>query len=358
MDTLLSVMFPIQFDSLRWRWVFLSLLVIWLWIVYNFIQYFFRDDNVELKEVSTEELISEVAAAEKKQLLDKQLKQVETQWWISFFQKMILFLKPKTKIRVEDVFNWEWYDEEIESQVIEDGFDISIDDNAFEDSDNQQLDSSTSINEEWQDDILMTESKAKEIDNITRSSIHWEEFDNEIQYLRKKQKWLELEKKLIEWLAKDSEHPLIIEQLSQYYIEQNQPKKSLPLLKRLLDQNPDNHKVLRQMADIYLTLEDIETSEVLINRALTLNPKNPKYAITLVEIYYNTKRKDDAINLMEDVVKRRPANLWYRDTLAKLYEEMHDYDLAVECYQSMLTIDPKNNTIKRKLLETRTKIVD
>jgi tetratricopeptide (TPR) repeat protein len=76
----------------------------------------------------------------------------------------------------------------------------------------------------------------------------------------------------------------------------------------------------------------------------------------LVEIYYNTKRKDDAITLMEDIVKRRPANLWYRDTLAKLYEEMHDYELAIECYQSMLTIDPKNNTIKRKLLETRTKI--
>jgi hypothetical protein len=35
---------------------------------------------------------------------------------------------------------------------------------------------------------------------------------------------------------------------------------------------------------------------------------------------------------------------------------MKDYDLAVECYQSMLTIDPKNATIKRKLLEARTKM--
>jgi tetratricopeptide (TPR) repeat protein len=59
---------------------------------------------------------------------------------------------------------------------------------------------------------------------------------------------------------------------------------------------------------------------------------------------------------MECVVKRRPANLWYRDTLAKLYEELRDYTLVIECYQSMLTIDPNNNIIKRKLLEVRTKL--
>jgi predicted Zn-dependent protease len=102
---------------------------------------------------------------------------------------------------------------------------------------------------------------------------------------------------------------MILEQLALYYVEHHQEKKSLPLFKKLLDQNPENHKVLRHMADIYLTLEDSETSEVLVKRALSLSPKTPKYAITLVEIYYNTKRKDEAITLMEDIVKRRPANL-------------------------------------------------
>lgn len=312
-------------------------------MLYSFIQYFFRDDKEHVEEISTEELILDIQAAEQKELSDAE----ERTPSISRLQSVISFLTPKTKVRVEDVFNGEWYEEEIESQVEEDWFAEDIEEeNSIDIVDEEQP----------QEDVLMTEQKAKEIDNITRSTIQREEFESELEYLRKKQKWEELEKKLIEWLSKDSEHPGVIEQLSQYYIEQHQPKKSLPLLKKLLDQNPDNHKVLRQMADIYLTLEDSETSEVLVKRALTLNPKNPKYAITLVEIYYNTRRKDDAITLMEDVVKRRPANLWYWDTLAKLYEEMHDYELAVECYQSMLTIDPKNTTIKRKLLETRTKI--
>jgi hypothetical protein len=44
----------------------------------------------------------------------------------------------------------------------------------------------------------MTEEKAKEIDNLTRSTIQREEFESELNYLKKKQKREEVEKKLIE----------------------------------------------------------------------------------------------------------------------------------------------------------------
>ncbi len=48
------------------------------------------------------------------------------------------------------------------------------------------------------EDILMTEQKAQEIDNITRSTIHREEFDSELNYLKKKNRLEDYEKKLIE----------------------------------------------------------------------------------------------------------------------------------------------------------------
>jgi tetratricopeptide (TPR) repeat protein len=350
MSNLLDLIFPIQFDTLRWRWVFLSLLIIGWWILYNFVQYFFPSlpTNVLQEEVSTDELVMKI---NEESTIDKKINDISlwnnsSQWsWLSSF---LLMLKPKTKPRIEDVFNGEWFDEEIERSVQKDGFEVEQED--------WEIIKVESKKHDIIDDTIMTEQKAKEIDNLTRSTIQREDFESDLNYLKKKQKREEYEKKLIEWLAKDSEHEMILEQLALYYVEHNQEKKSLPLFKKLLDHNPENHKVLRHMADIYLTLEDVETSEVLVKRALSLSPNNPKYAITLVEIYYNTKRKDEAISLMEDVVKRRPANLWYRDTLAKLYEEMKDYDLAVECYQSMLIIDPKNPTLKRKLLETRTKL--
>ncbi len=47
-------------------------------------------------------------------------------------------------------------------------------------------------------EILMTEQKAKEIDNLTRATIQREDFESELNYLRKKNKREDYEKKLIE----------------------------------------------------------------------------------------------------------------------------------------------------------------
>ena len=74
--------------------------------------------------------------------------------------------------------------------VEEDGFEI-MEEEVIE----QEL---TEDDEEESEEIFMTEQKAKEIDNLTRSTIQREEFDAELQYLKKKGKREELEKKLIE----------------------------------------------------------------------------------------------------------------------------------------------------------------
>jgi hypothetical protein len=47
-------------------------------------------------------------------------------------------------------------------------------------------------------EILMTEQKAKEIDNLTRATIQREEFESELNYLKKRSKPEDYEKKLIE----------------------------------------------------------------------------------------------------------------------------------------------------------------
>lgn len=348
MQFYIDLFFPINFATLWGRRVFLTIAVFVVGFLYLVVQYFFADSVVwdADEEVSTEKLILDVQTAEKK----SQTLAISPVSLLLRRSAFVVFLRNVFKFKPENTVFDDDFDENIESLVIADGFE-SHEQTPLDDT----LDTETR-DEKHIEDTIMTEANAKKIDNLTRSNIQREEFESELNYLKKKQKREELEKKLIEWLAQDNAHTAIIEHLSQYYIDQNQHKKALPLLKRLLDQDADNHKVLRQMSDIYLMMEDIETSEVLVKRALSLNPNNPKYAITLVEIYYNTKRKDTAITLMEDIVKRRPDNLWYRDTLAKLYEEMRDYDLAIECYQSMLMIDPKNITIKRRLLETRTKV--
>ena len=145
-------------------------------MLYSFIQYFFATPTHpgDLKEISTEELISDIQLAEQKEQSDDE----DNSDYTSRFQSVILFFTPKKKTRVEDVFNGEGFEEEIEMSVEEDGFDILdeevIEEELIEDEEKQS------------EEILMTEQKAKEIDNLTRSTIQREEFDAELQYLKKK----------------------------------------------------------------------------------------------------------------------------------------------------------------------------
>lgn len=186
-------------------------------------------------------------------------------------------------------------------------------------------------------------------DVAVRESLYREKFRTDANYLKHRGKMEDYEKKLIEWLAMEPQSVEITRALADYYFASGQSKKALPLLKRVVDYHPDDHKSLRQIAEMYLDAGDFETAEVLVNKACGIDHDNPKYATTMVEIYYNTGRIEDAIALMEQVVKRRPSHIGYREALAKLYEEIQDRELAQHCYYAILEIDPQHAKAKKKL---------
>lgn len=186
-------------------------------------------------------------------------------------------------------------------------------------------------------------------DTAVRESLYWEKFRTDANYLKHRGKMEDYEKKLIEWLAMDPQSVEITRALADYYFASGQSKKALPLLKRVVEYHPDDHKALWQIAEMYLDAGDFETAEVLVNKACNLDHDNPKYATTMVEIYYNTGRIEDAIALMEEVVKWRPSHIGYREALAKLYEEVQDKELAQHCYYAILEIDPQHAKARKKL---------
>ena len=205
-------------------------------------------------------------------------------------------------------------------------------------------------------DILMTSDTVDQIEQHNKTKIQREKLKSELEYLKKKQKWDTYESTLIEALAQDHDDTNILEYLADFYMMDNQPKKALSLYKKIIDQQPDNHVFIRKIAQNYIILQDLETAEVLLDNALSLHPKTPKYAMSLVEIYYKNNRMKDSISLMEDIVLWRWENLSYRNTLVGMYEEQWDYEKIVPAYEDMLLIDPTNITLKRKLLEARTKL--
>lgn len=169
--------------------------------------------------------------------------------------------------------------------------------------------------------------------------------------LKLKKEWkLDLyEKKLIEWLAIDSNYNEFNQMLSDLYFAMWKYNKSLTLLKKIIEKDPENHSAIRQLWEIYLIKFDFETAELLIEKAIDMKPSNPKYYISLVDIYYNTDRKKEAINIMEKIVRLRPTNANYIFTLWTLYEEIWDLDSAKKYYFRVMECEPSNEKAKKKL---------
>ena len=164
-------------------------------------------------------------------------------------------------------------------------------------------------------------------------------------------KYDEYEKKIIEWLAIDPSNLELTRMLADYYFTIWSYKKSLPLLKKIIERVPEDHKSLWQIGEIYFINWDNETAELLIDKAVNLKPDSPKYNLSLVEIYYNTERIMEAISCMEKVIKLRPTNTNYLFTLAKLYEEIWDTANAKKNYYTILEFEPSNEKAKKKLAQ-------
>ena len=164
-------------------------------------------------------------------------------------------------------------------------------------------------------------------------------------------KYDEYEKKIIEWLAIDPTNLELTKMLADYYFVIWSYKKSLPLLKKIIEWVPGDHKSLWQIWEIYFINGDNWTAELLIDKAVNLKPDSPKYNLSLVEIYYNTDRIMEAISCMEKVIKLRPTNTNYLSTLAMLYEEIWDIANAKKNYYTILEFEPSNDKAKKKLLQ-------
>lgn len=159
----------------------------------------------------------------------------------------------------------------------------------------------------------------------------------------------EFEKKLVEGLAIDSDNLEFNQMLADLYFTLGNYTKSLTLLKKVIDMEPQDHKAIWQIGEIYLSKGEFETAELLIEKAIDLKPSNPKYYISMVEIYYNTQRKDTAVETLEKVVKLRPANVPYLNALADLYLELGDAESAQRYYFRVLEHEPSNVRAKTKL---------
>lgn len=205
--------------------------------------------------------------------------------------------------------------------------------------------------------VYQEESWKKEVENEEKST-DLERYRKRIEGIKHtaialKEKWelKKYEKKLIEWLSYDPWNYELTKMLGELYFNTWYYKKALPLLKKIIEQYPEDHKSIWQIWQIYFEKSDFETAKLLIEKAIEIKPNNPKYLVSMAEISYNTENIQDAINYMIKAVEQRPHNINYLLALAALYEEIEDYQQAKKYYFKILEVEPTNETAKSKIQE-------
>lgn len=159
------------------------------------------------------------------------------------------------------------------------------------------------------------------------------------------------EKKLIEWLSMDDTNIEFTKLLWDLYFNIWNTTKALPLLKKIIEVDTNDHKTIWQIWQIYYEKWDFQTAKLLIDKSIQLKPDNPKYYVTLAEIMYNVEDIPKSILLMERAIKLRPTNTNYLLATWTLYEDIWDYQNAKKYYFKVLEIEPTNDIAKKKLAD-------
>lgn len=217
----------------------------------------------------------------------------------------------------------------------------------FSDTKQEQLVFASQV--QVQEDVVVTPQETIKKSIADKQKKLLEKIKYDALVAKEKGKIEEFEKKLIEGLAIDPDNMEFHQLLSDLYFTIGNYKKALSLLKRIVDEDPQDHKAIWQVGEIYLSKGEFQTAELLIEKAIAMKPSNPKYYVSMVEILYNTDRKRDAAEVLEKVSKLRPANVPYLLALADLYAEIEDIDNAKKYYYRVLEYEPSNTKAKQKL---------
>lgn len=189
-------------------------------------------------------------------------------------------------------------------------------------------------------------------DDIVRDKFekHIQKIRYDATILKQRNDILGYEKKLVEWLTFLPNDIDFEKQLADLYFHQGKYKKAQSLLKKIIDENPEDHNALRQMWEIS-TEDKLKNDDAFayLQQAYILCDDNPKYAYSLAQWYYDHQDFESALPLLEKVTKLRPTNIDYLVSLSHLQHKMWDREGAKNSILRALELDPMNVTLKNYL---------
>jgi tetratricopeptide (TPR) repeat protein len=176
-------------------------------------------------------------------------------------------------------------------------------------------------------------------------------------------------------LARDSSSEQAIRLVAALYRQQNQPEKSLALLRDGVDHNPESIPLQMILVNAYAEHGDNDAAIALYRRLIERQPDNLSHRLQLARFLARLERPDDAEQVLRDgvrdipasvpaklalveflymardmdkaeqellaIIKREPKEYQLRSALASLYEKSGESDKAQAVYREVIALDAK-----------------
>ena len=134
----------------------------------------------------------------------------------------------------------------------------------------------------------------------------------------------------------------IYRNMSNKYMNKQNNQKAIPLLKKVIELNPDDAESKYQLGSIYFAQEDYEGANAYFNEAIQLNPDNSDYHFAIGLTYEKKELFDEAVTSLQKAAELNPENpeVYYR--LGIIFDFQEKYKKAVEFFQKAIDLNPKN----------------
>ncbi len=134
----------------------------------------------------------------------------------------------------------------------------------------------------------------------------------------------------------------IYRSMSNKYLNKQNNHKAIPLLKKVIELNPDDAESKYQLGSIYFAQEDYDGANACFNEAIQLNPDNSDYHFAIGLAYEQKELFDDAVTSYQKAAELNPENSEAHYRLGIIFDFQEKFKEAVEFFQKAIDLNPKN----------------
>lgn len=139
--------------------------------------------------------------------------------------------------------------------------------------------------------------------------------------------------------------------LAHLYMLTNQFNNSAQQYELLLDKHPDNTTYLFNLAEVYLYQGKLKESLPLYDKIEDRMGLSEELILHKNKIHMQLNQPDSAISEIKKLIDTYPDEPRFYGMLAEIYEEVGENQKALDCYQQILEIDPKNGYVHLSLYQ-------